>query len=123
MYDFIAAYFIFLPAYPLFLIGIFWGAPLKSLIWLIVIVVILRITTKLNLVLYRKIFISVWVMPGTIVCGSAAIVPWPLTVPGLFSKYGCANSLSISVTLIFNLILVFLCSALITKIRGKRATS
>jgi len=85
MYDFIAAYFLFLPVYPLAIVENFFRDFMASFAWLAIAVLILFIAIKFDLRIFRKIFLAIWVMPGTIVCGSATIAPWPLTVPYLFS--------------------------------------
>jgi len=117
MYDFIAAYFLFLPMYPLAVIDNFSSDYGISFLWLAIAIIGLFLAYKFDLSLFRKIFIAVWVMPGTIVCGAAGIMPWPLAL----TWYGtCAGLFSISVTLIFNFILIFSFSFLISKVMGKR---
>jgi hypothetical protein len=107
MYDFIAAYFLFLPVYPLALLEHFNRAPLGSIVWLIITISVIFLLRRFKQATLLKVFIVIWVMPGTIVCGAAAIAPWPLTIPFIFIGGGCANSLSLSGTLAFNTVLVF----------------
>ena len=121
MYDFIAAYFLFLPIYPLAVIENFSRGWELSVIWIAVAIVVIFVSTKFNYRLFRKIFISIWLMPGTIVCGAAAIAPWPLTVPYMFYDGGCATIISALVTLLFNFLIVFGCIKLINKLKKKHA--
>ena len=107
MHDFIATYFLFLPVYPLALIEQFSRGPMGLVAWFVVSILVAYLLVRFKQRTALKIFIAVWIMPGTIVCGAAAIAPWPLTIPYMFMVGGCTNFLSASITLVFNVILVF----------------
>ena len=123
MYDFIAAYFLFLPLYPLAIIDNFSRGWLESTIWLGISILVMFVSIKYDFTLFKKIFISIWLMPGTVVCGAATIAPWPLTVPYMFYEGGCATIISTLVSLLFNFIIVFICFKLINKFIRKYASA
>lgn len=123
MYDFIAAYFLFLPVYPLAVIENFSRGPLASIVWLAIAILAIFLSIKFEWIAFKKTFIAIWVMPGTIVCGAATIAPWPLTVPYMFSEGDCVTIVSTLATLIFNFLLVFGSLMLINKFRNKNASA
>lgn len=121
MYEFIITYFLFLPFYPLAWIESFNRSFVLTTVWLLVSVVTIFFTGKLGFKKFRKIFIAVWVMPGTIVCGAATIAPWPLTLFYVSGKGSCTTVISALVTLLLNFILVFGFSRLIMKLRYNKS--
>jgi len=57
----------------------------------------------------RKLFLCwlvFWFMPGTIICGAATLVPWPMALVMAFAQDGCSTALSLGISLVFNAILV-----------------
>ena len=81
--------------------------PLGFVIWLVVAVLLVWVLLRKQKYVVLKLFASVWIMPGTIVCGAAGLAPWIMTTTWVFNDSGCANILSLSITLVFNLAIVF----------------
>ena len=94
--------------------------PLGFIFWLIVAVLFIWILLRKQKYVVLKLFTSVWIMPGTIVCGAAGLAPWIMTTTWSLNDSGCANALSLSITLIFNLAIVFGVSKLYTSFKLRR---
>jgi len=88
-----------------------WGALGAAVVFL------LRFFSKKVLALF---FAAVWFMPGTVICGSATVLPWPATVYMLFNDGGCSSYFSVLFTLACNLLVFFFASKLINHVRHKR---
>ncbi|MGD9584477.1 MAG: hypothetical protein AB7V26_12525 [Lysobacterales bacterium] len=63
----------------------------------------------------RLLWIAVWFMPSTLICGSGTLVPWPMAFGSVIEEAidaavdtgGCITVVSLLMTLTFNLIFVF----------------
>ena len=55
---------------------------------------------------YLLAWIAIWFMPGAIICGSATLVPWPMTLYGSITGSECSTPLSVLLSLFFNSLLV-----------------
>ncbi len=56
---------------------------------------------------FTKPFISIWFMPGTVICGAATTMPWPLTIFSYVSGNGCTPLFALSLSLLFNFLFVY----------------
>ena len=121
MFDFILAYFVFLPLYPVLIGTMFYDASFDIFLWIAIAIGIVYLLSKMKLYILRKFFIAIWIMPGTIVCGAGTIVPWPFTISYLYSNGGCVTLLSFTSTLGFNLIIVFGLAWVYSKWKIKRS--
>lgn len=110
MSETILTYFFYLPFYPL--VVVFYSLEMGILHYLIgwvalgsVIAYLVRRTIFNFLFPY---FFVVWFMPGTIICGSATVVPWATTIPFMFNEGGCVSWFSLIFNLAANTAVVFI---------------
>src|SRR5262247_2935208 len=54
----------------------------------------------------RRIWVVLWFMPGAIICGAAATVPWPLAVRAHFGPGNCATYAELLLAVVINAIVV-----------------
>jgi hypothetical protein len=120
---FYSSLFFFLPQYPLAVIGNFSRDWMVAAIWRGSYILVIFVAITYAYRLCRKILISLWLMPGTIVCGAATIAPWPFTILYMFYEGGCVTVISTLVTLLFNFLIVFACFKLIDIFMKKHASA
>ncbi|MCE2028695.1 hypothetical protein [Sessilibacter corallicola] len=104
-FEFLTTYFLGFITYPFYLI--YWGiiAPKNFVTWLIFCVIVISILQKYKLRKYLKLFLAVFVFPGTIICGSATVIPWPFSVYTAFSEGDCTPFWALFSSLILNVLI------------------
>ena len=80
MFEIITVYFTWWPLYPLATLAHFFDAPVQFTCWLGGAFAGLVFFTLFRAALLRKVWVASTFMPTTIICGSWALVPWPLGV-------------------------------------------
>lgn len=68
-------------------------------------------------------WIAFWFMPGTVICGSATLVPWPLALIMAFGESGCSSALSLGTTAALNFAIVFGATTLMRRCGRRRDTT
>lgn len=120
--EFLIMHFTGVAIYPFYLAYWSFSSPLWMGIWLIIAVVILYLVNKNYSYVWRNLFIAIWIFPGTIICGSATVVPWPLAVLSFFSGTGCSPIWALISSFAFNIIVVHLVFQCWTIFRTKRSS-
>lgn len=105
--EFLTMYLVGIVIYPFYLVYWFISTPLWLSVWLVVSAVVLVVLHKLGSLSWRKPFIAIWILPGTIICGAATVVPWPLAVSSFASGTGCTTSWALFSALVFNFIITY----------------
>ncbi|MCX7553288.1 hypothetical protein OS175_05315 [Marinicella sp. S1101] len=67
--------------------------------------------------LFFKLWIVVWFMPGTLICGSATLIPWITSLFWLGNESYCVTLLSTITCLALNLLVVFTLASVFRKLR------
>lgn len=70
----------------------------------------------------RRTWVVLWFMPGAIICGAAATVPWPFAVWAHFGPGNCATYPDLLVAVAINAVVVFGFAELWTTLRRRRAS-
>ncbi len=68
------------------------------------------------------VWIAFWFMPGTVICGSATLVPWPLAFIMAFGESGCSSAIALGTTAALNFAIVFGATTLMRRCRCRRGT-
>ena len=91
-------------------------------VWAVVAVAVLVLIRKTDRIKYSKPFIVLWIMPGTIICGSWASVPWPFALISYSPAGGCSTLQSLTICLLLNIVVVYGVALLLKRInRGAQA--
>lgn len=126
MLEILSVYFIGLILYPIAIgaYAIESGAYILYGIWLILGYVFWWTFSKYTLQKYRVFPISVWFLPSTLICGAAAVIPWPVAVIWyLAGAQGCISIVSLATTFLLNMILALSVLKLWRVFREKRANA
>ena len=70
----------------------------------------------------RRIWVVLWFMPGAIICGAAATVPWPLAVRAHFGPGNCATYPDLLFAVVIYAVVVFGVAELWITLRNRRAS-
>lgn len=109
MIETVLTYLYFLPFYPIVVIGyaLESGIFLHFLIWLVVGCFIGHCLRQIGKNYLFLTWLIIWFMPGTIICGSATMVPWFATILVTFNPGGCASLFSVGFSLVANTLIIF----------------
>ena len=121
MIEVVGTYVLFLAVYPVAIAMYAVDTPGRFAGWFVVGLVTLYI-----LLWWRppiaKLWIALWFMPATIICGAATVSPLPFAVWSLFIPVRCASVASIFVCFALNTAVVFVVAWLWSKSRRIRAS-
>ena len=120
-FEFLITYFVGVVIYPFFVI--FWGvsAPIYIGVWFFISVLGIYLLLRYKKPELLKIFVAFFIMPGTIICGAATSVPWPMAALSEQSGSGCTPVWALLSSLVFNFALVHLGFYFIGKIKKMAA--
>ena len=109
MLETVITYFYFLPFYPLVVFGYALESELflQLIIWFVLGCFVGHYLRSFGKSYLFLAWLVIWFMPGTIICGSATMVPWFTTIWVALSTGGCSNLFSLSFSLAVNSIIVF----------------
>ena len=118
--EFLTTYIIGVVLYPLFIA--YWGvsAPIYIGIWLVLCSAIFYLLLRFRKKEITKIFVAVFVLPGTIICGAATVVPWPMAVLSAQSGSGCTPIWALLISLVMNFIVVYTGAYIVSKFKRWR---
>lgn len=97
---------IFVLAYPANIVVYGIEQPVQIIGWLAIGLVLLFALRRTHRRL-GEVWIALWFMPGAIICGAAALLPWPFAVWAHFGPGNCAPVLALLSAAIINGIVVF----------------
>jgi hypothetical protein len=121
MIEVVGTYVLFLAMYPIAIATYAAEAPGQFVGWFAIglaAVLLLRRWCPLAV----KLWIALWFMPGTIICGAATLLPLPFAVWAAFNPGRCATVASLLECLALNNVFVFGITSLFRKLRRMRAT-
>ena len=119
MLSVISVYFLFLLTYPAILVYAALGQPQLVVTWLLIGIAVLLLVKRF-LPSAAKFWFALWFLPATIICGAAAITPWPIGLQHMPDATGCVTVASLSICLVLNLGLVYFVCALFGRLRHRR---
>ena len=67
------------------------------------------------------LWVSIWFFPATIICGSAAVLPWFLVGSHILPFGQCSTALSLLINLALNILLVSLSTIFLSRYRIVKA--
>lgn len=123
MLEFLLIYCFGLAIYPYFLLYWFSAVGVETLIYLVPTALGCVLLARYRQRLLLKLFIATILLPGTVICGSATVIPWPMALASYLSGSACTPLWALLTALVFNLALVFLFSSLISRIKRHRRRS
>ncbi len=109
-----------LPLYPVALAVELAEDPLLIVGWLLCGLVVLELLRRFGGRHLRPVWFALWLMPGTIICGSGTFVPWPMATVAALRSSPCTTATSVLVCLGMNLTIVFAVVALYRMMRARR---
>ena len=114
IFEVLAVYFLFLVVYPVafVVVAIFnplWSVPGVAITYL------LHRYAKPTL----PIWVALWLMPGTVICGAAALIPLPVAALTAFRPGGCSSPATLVICALLNLALVYAFRAVYPRIAGR----
>jgi hypothetical protein len=80
--------------------------PIQMLGWLVIGIAVLLVSTSLRLWMLRRIWVALWFFPGAIICGAAALMPWPFALWSHFGPGNCAPVTSLLFSALLNVVVV-----------------
>jgi hypothetical protein len=107
MFEVLGSIALFIVAYPANIVVYGLDQPTLILSWFAIGAVVLFLLVWRKQQLLRAIWVALWFMPGAIVCGAAALLPWP---PALWAHFGpgnCASVQSLLIAFVLNVAVVF----------------
>lgn len=87
--------------------------------WILVGAAVAFPLSRLKRRFYMLAWITIWFMPGTIICGSAALVPWPMALYGSILGSECSTPLTVVLSLLFNALIVVAVWALLRHVKAR----
>ena len=118
MIDVIGTYFLFLAIYPVAIAMYAVDMPYQFAAWLLMGIIGVWILWRFAATALYKGWIALWLMPATIICGAATLLPLPFAVWMLFGPGRCATVGSILLCFALNVMIVFGAAALWRKARS-----
>ena len=115
LFEVVAVYFMFLPIYPVTFVGEAIFSPLWSVPGILVTFVLYRFSKPL-----LPVWIALWLMPGTVICGAAAVIPLPVSALSALDPKGCTSPAALVVCALLNLSLVYAFRAIYLRFRRPR---
>jgi hypothetical protein len=122
MIEVVGTYLLFLVTYPAAIVMYAVDAPREYAVWFVLGIVTLYLLARWRAPV-AKLWMALWFMPGTIICGAATLWPLPFTVWSLYVPVRCASVASVLVCLALNVALVFGVAWSWTRIRRTRASN
>jgi predicted membrane protein len=106
--EFLLTYIIGIILYPLFIAV--WGvsAPIYIGVWVFLCTAFLYLFLRYRKRGIVKIFVAVFVLPSTVICGAATVVPWPIAILSAQSNSGCTPIWALLTSLVMNFIVVYI---------------
>jgi hypothetical protein len=103
----VCTYGFFLVFYPYVLFESAVETPGLFLGWVVVGGVVFELLRRFAGAAPTKLWVALWFLPGTLICGAAAIAPWPAVALRALAGVPCGNILSLTLCLSLNVCLVF----------------
>jgi hypothetical protein len=97
--------------------------PWPMLGWLAVGIVVLLLLPSRSRWFLRRIWVVLWFMPGAIICGAAATVPWPFALWAHFKPGNCATYPDLLIAVAINAVVVFGFAELWARMRRRRVAN
>lgn len=119
MIDVVVTYVLFLATYPVAIALYALDDPGKFAVWFVLGLMTLSLLVSWSPPI-AKLWAALWLMPGTIICGAATLLPLPFAVWSLFAPVRCASVGSVLVCSALNAALVFGVGWSWTRIRRRR---
>jgi len=115
--DVIATYFGLLASYPWAFASVATDQPLWLSAWLIVGVIALVLARRSRIVTIGCL--ALWFLPGTVICGSAMLVPLPYAVAAALGPGKCAGPASLAICIVLNAAIVVGLAWLLQRMRSR----
>jgi hypothetical protein len=112
LFEVVAVYFVFLVTYPVSFIGTAIFYPMWSVPGVVVTLGLWRFSNRL-----LPIWVALWLMPGTVICGAAAVIPLPVAAQSALQPGGCSSPATLVVCALLNLLLAYRFRAIYSRLR------
>ena len=113
-FEVIGVYFLFLIIYPVTFVGVAIFYPLWSVPGVLVTYLLYRYVKPA-----LPIWVALWLMPGTVICGAAAVIPLPVSALTALEPKGCSSPATLVICALLNLALVYGSRAVYPRIAGR----
>ena len=114
----VAVYFMYWAMYPITFIGEAIVTPQWSVTGLVITLLLYRFARRV-----LPIWTALWLMPGTIICGAAAVVPLPIAALAASKPGACSSPTALAVCALLNLLLVYAFRATYRHLRRRHANN